>query len=145
MSNKMRNIHKQLIIEYGKENVRIFRQWEKYERKMADFSNHRQFTLRCLSEGLVPVSLHLSSNMKTPKGIQIIRRAERALMNERIRSINNTLVMLKVQRDTCIDQLERAFNTNEDGEWLERCKEFIKIGREQQHQKTLRRQTDKLN
>ena len=145
MSNRMRNIHKQLYLEYGKENVRIFRQWEKYERKMADFSNHRRFTLRCLSEGLVPVSLRLSRHIKTPKGTQIIKRAERALLNERVRSINNTLIMLKSQIDTCMDRLERAFNTKEDGVWLERCREFIRIGREQQHQKTLKRQSDKFN
>ena len=102
---------------------------------MADFSNHHRFTLRCLSEGLVPVSLCLTGNIRTPKGIQIIKRAERALLNERVRSINNTLNMLKVQRDTCIDHLERVFNEN--GEWMERCREFIEIGREQQRKKTL--------
>ena len=42
-----------LSIEYGKENVKIFCQWEKYEKKMADFASHRRFTLRCLSEDLV--------------------------------------------------------------------------------------------
>ena len=44
------------------------------------------FILRCLSKGLVPVSICLTKNIKTPKGLQIVRRAERALMNERIRS-----------------------------------------------------------
>ena len=48
--------------------------------------------------------------------------------------------MFKIQRDTCIDCLERVLN----GEWMERCKEFIEIGREQQHKKTLERQKDKL-
>ena len=84
--------------EYDGESVKIFCQWEKYERKMADFANHRRFTLRCLSKGMVPVSIHLQRNVKTPKGLQIIKRAERALLNERVRSINNTLNMLKHQR-----------------------------------------------
>ena len=102
------NLHMQLSIEYGKESVKIFCWWKKYEKKMADFTNHGGFTLRCLAEDLVPVSVHLKQNIKTPKGLQIIRKAERALLNERVRSINNTLNMLKSQRDTCIDWLERV-------------------------------------
>ena len=35
--------------------------------------------------------------LTSPKGLQIIRRAEKALLNERVRSINNTINMLKTQ------------------------------------------------
>ena len=107
---------------------------------MADFANHRRFTLRCLAEDLVPVSICLKQNIKTPKGPQIIIKAERALINERVRSINNTLNMLKFLRDTCIDELGRVLNE----EWMARCKEFIEVGREK-HFKTLKRQKDKFN
>ena len=58
-----------------------------------------------LKQGLVSVSIHLTKNIKTPKGLQIVRRAERAFMNERIRSINNTLNMVSDLRDTCKNQL----------------------------------------
>ena len=34
----MRNIHAQITSEYGQENVKTFRRWEKFELKMADFS-----------------------------------------------------------------------------------------------------------
>ena len=114
----------QLNIEYGKESVKKFCQWEKYEKKMADFTNHRRFTLRCLAEDLVPVSICLKQNIKTPKGLQIIRKVERALLNERVRSINNTLNMLKSLRDTCIDELGRVLNED----WIARCKDFIEMG-----------------
>ena len=108
---------------------------------MADFANHRRFTLRCLSKGLVPVSICLTKNIKTPKGLQIVRRAERALMNERIRSINNTLNMVSNLRDTCKNQLRESLND----EWMDRCIEFIEVGREQQHLKTLERQNQKYD
>ena len=78
----MRSIHNHIKSEYGKENVKIFHKWEKLEYKMADFSNHRRFTLRCLSKDLIPVSVRLKSNIKTAKGKQIIRKAERALLND---------------------------------------------------------------
>ena len=140
MTNSMRSFHMKLATEYGRENVKIFQRWEKYERKMADFANHRRFTLRCLSKGLVPVSIRLTKNIKTPKGLQIVRRAERALMNERIRSINNTLNMVSNLRDTCKNQLRETLND----EWMDRCIEFIEVGREQQHIKTLERQKHKF-
>ena len=136
MTNRMRSIHMNLATEYGRENVKIFRRWEKLERKMADFANHRRFTLRCLSKGLVPVSICLTKNIRTPKGLQIVKRAERALMNERIRSINNTLNMVRCLRDTCINQLREVLNDT----WMDKCIEYIEVGREHQHLKTLERQ-----
>ena len=125
-----------LNVEYGRENVKIFQQWEKYERKMTDFANHQRFTLRCLSKGLVPVCICLQKNIRTPKGLQIIKRAERALMNERIRSINNTLNMVRSLRGTCINQLREVLNN----EWMDKCREFIEVRREHQHLKTLNSQ-----
>ena len=58
---------------------------------MAEFKNHRRFTLRCLSKGLIPVSIKLKTKVHTPKGNGILRKAERMLMNERVRNINNTI------------------------------------------------------
>ena len=78
--------------------------------------------------------------MPKTKGASNNKKAERALLNERVRSTNNTLNMLKSQRDTCIEQLERVFNE----EWMARCKEFIEVGRERQHFKTLKRQKEKF-
>ena len=113
----MRSIHMHIRREYGEENVKIFCQWEKMENKMADFSNHRRFTLRCLKEDIIPVSIRLKSTIKTPKGHHIIRKAERALLNERIRLVNNTITMLKIQTDTCIQHLENTL----DRESMEEC------------------------
>ena len=73
--------------------------------KMVDFQNHRRFTLRCLSKDLIPVSIKLKTTVKTLKGIYIVRKAERMLMNERIRSINKTITMFKWQIGTCINSL----------------------------------------
>ena len=101
----MRSIHSKITSEYGKDVVKIFCKWEKLEYKMADFSNHRRFTLRCLSKNLIPASARLKSTFKTPKSKEIIRKAERALLNERVRLINNSLAMFQELRDTCINNL----------------------------------------
>ena len=136
----MRNIHAQITSEYGQVNVKTFQCWEIFEYKMADFSNHRRFSLRCLSEGLIPVSVRLKSSIKTPKGRQIIKKAKIALLNERVRSINNSLTMFTIQRDTCINQLK----DNLDKETMERCERFIKEKREIRHLKTLEWQVSKF-
>ena len=82
---------------------------------MADFSNHRRFTQRCLREDIMPVNIRLKSSIKTPKGHHIIRKAERALLNERVRLVNNTVAMLRIQTDTCIQHLENTLVQGEHG------------------------------
>ena len=95
---------------------------------------------KSLSQDLIPVSIRLRSTIKTPKGHQIIRKAEMALLNERICSIDKTLNMLKMQRDTCKHQLKEML----DGESMEECEEIIQIKREARCLKTINRQTNKI-
>ena len=136
----MRSIHAQIIQEYGKNTVKTFRRWEKLAIKMAEFKNHKRFTLRCLSKGLIPTSIKLKTKVHTPKGNEILRKAERMLMNERVRSINNTINMLNHQADTCIDLLESTLSQDV----MEKCLEFINRTRERRHQKTMMRQIKKF-
>ena len=138
--NRTRSIHIHIRREYGEENVKIFCLWEKMENKMVDFSNHKRFTLRCLKEDIIPVSIRLKSSIKTPKSHHIIRKAERALLNERIRLVNNTITMLKIQTDTFIQHLENTL----DSESMEECTRIIKEKKESRHFKTLERQKSKF-
>ena len=108
---------------------------------MAGFQNHRCFTLRCLGEKVVPVSIRLKSQVKTPKGLQIIRRTEISLLNERIRSINNTINMLSQERDTCIRRLKEKIK---DEGLFQECEKFIEERREARHYKTMSRKKKKL-
>ena len=85
----------------SEENVNL----KHLEMKMADFKNHRRFMLRCLCKGLTPVSIRLKSTVRTPKGIYTVRKAEKMLMNEIIRSINNMITMFNCQINTCIESL----------------------------------------
>ena len=136
----MRNIHNQLRSEYGIESVRLLHQWERIEGKMSDFKNHRQFSLRCLSNDVILVSIRLKSNIKTPKGQEIIRRAEKALLNERILSINNSIYVFNLQLDTCKTDLAKKIKEED----LKNCEDFIEARREARHYKTMDRQKKKL-
>ena len=132
----MRSVHAHIIQEYEQDSVKTFRQWEKLEIKMVEFKNHRRYTLRCLSKGLIPVSIKLKTKVQTPKGNFIIRKAEKMLMNERIRSINSTISMFNCQIDTCIDTLESIFSKDV----MKKCHEFLNYIRERRHFKTMEKQ-----
>ena len=107
---------------------------------MAVFQNHRIFSLRCLKEDLIPVSVRLKSNITTPKAKQITRKAEKALLNERIRNINNTITMATTERDTCMNTLLEVFPK----EIMEECKMLINLRREAYYMKVKMRQIAKL-
>ena len=136
----MRNLHSHITTEYDGESRDLFCRLERIQLKMADFQNHRRFTLRCLDEEVIPVSIKLKSQVKTPKGFQIIRKAEIALLNERIRSINCTINMLSSESDTCMKRLKEKIKEED----LNRCMSFLKKSKEARHLKTMSRQKEKL-
>ena len=134
--------------EYGQRSIFLLQQWEKLEKKMANYRNHQRFSIKCLKNEVIPVSIRLKTNIKTTKGIQIIRRAEKQLLNECIRSINNTLELLMMKRDTCIEELkEIIWNKNknkEDGQkTFEDCNALIKRVIECRHNWVMLRQKQK--
>ena len=95
----MRNLHLHLDKEFGRESVILLWQWEKYEKKMADFCNHRRFSLRWLKYDAIPVSVRLKTNIRTTKGLEIIWITEKQLLNECIRSINNSLELYMYKKE----------------------------------------------
>ena len=68
-------------------------------------------------------------------------KAEKSLLNERIRNINNTIAMLKLQVDTCINLLE----TTLDRKSMDECCRFIDSKREKRHYQTMKCQIGKFD
>ena len=52
------------------------------------------FTLRCRDKGLTPPSLRLKCPINTQRAREIVRKAEKELLRERLRVINNKLEQL---------------------------------------------------
>ena len=94
----MRNLHAIIKHEYGQEGIFLVQEWEKLEKKMSNFRNHWRFTIKCLKNDIVPVNVRLKTNIRTTKGLEIIRRAEKQLLNECIRTINNQPEMFMIKR-----------------------------------------------
>ena len=65
-----------LRTKYGDESVRTFRKWEITVKKIADFRNHRRFTLKCIKASITPVSCKLKNPLKTRKSYNIIQTVE---------------------------------------------------------------------
>ena len=78
--------------DYDRKIIDAFREWEKMEHKISSFRNHLYFTLHCKHHGLFPPSLTLKSSMDSANAEKILRRAQLALMNERISGIKKQLV-----------------------------------------------------
>ena len=117
----MRNLHLILLQEYGIEAWCLFRDWERLRLRASDYKNHRIFTLRCLHKDLVPVSIKLKSTLTTAKARQIIRKAEKDLLQVRVKAINNILDQVAQQAEECRMQLESIISA----ERLTQCQGFI--------------------
>ena len=110
---------------------------------MADFHNHRRFSLRCLKIDVIPVSIRLKTNIRTVRGLEIIRKTERKLLNECVRSINNSLELYTYERDSIVQQLEEKLGQDLSN-LLEECQDFINRVIECRHHRVLVRQKRKF-
>ena len=137
----MRNLHLILLQEYGIEVQRLFREWERLQLRAWDYKNHRIFTLRCLHKDLVPVSIKLKSTLNTSKARQIIRKAEKDLLQARVKAINNILDQVAKQTEDCRTQLASVISA----EKLRECQGFIDKVSEIRFTKVKQRQLNKFN
>ena len=112
----------------------------KMEKNMANYRNHKRFSIKCLKHEIIPVSVKLKTNVHTAKGLQIIRRPEKQLWNECIRSINNMLEVYTYKSETYFHQLKGILDHNT----LEECQNLIKRVIECRHVRVLERQKTKF-
>ena len=71
--------------------VDLFKDWERFKLRDCNYRNHRILTLKCISKELVPVGIRLKTTIKTEKARKIIRKAEKDLLQARVKSINSIL------------------------------------------------------
>ena len=101
----------------------------------------RRFLLRCLGNGIIPVSIRLKNHVRTQRSDNIIHKAERSLLNKRIREVNITLDKLK--HDTYMYQTKLAAIISEY--LMKQSIEFMKEHRESRHKTVMERQIKKYN
>ena len=135
----MRNLHKFIKENHGWEALGELWQWERREIKQCNYKNHRIFTLRFISKGLVPVHVKLNSNREDISigARNIIRRAEMQLLQERVKCINN---LLQNNREGIASSKSGLFSIVTNQEIQQQCTEFIDKVREVRFNKVRDRQ-----
>ena len=98
-TDKNNNLISDLRTKYGEESVSLVRKWKIGAKKMADYRNHRRFTLKCIKASITPVTCKLKNTLKISKTYNIIQKVGKQLLYECIRNINSTLKTLKTQRE----------------------------------------------
>ena len=85
------NFHERLKLDYGNDCLGNIRLLEKTGIKQSCFRNHLRFSLHCKHHDITPVSLCLSSCVKGKRAENILKRAEKSLLNVRIGQIIHKL------------------------------------------------------
>ena len=137
----MRNLHNILLQEDGIEAWHLFRLWGKLRIRASEYKNHRIFTLRCLHNDLIPVSIKLKSTIKSTRANKILRKAEKDLLQARIKTINFILDNTSKQLEDCRSKLAAIISTQR----LRECQDFIDKVSEIRFNKVKQRQLNKFN
>lgn len=92
------NLHARLKAEFGQLAMKLARDWEKTERKIARYRNHLHFTLHCKHHGITPVSIKIKTSLKGAQVDRIVNRTQNALISVRVGQINHILQKLESDR-----------------------------------------------
>ena len=140
----MRNLQKLIHENHGIETLGLLQLWEKCAIKDSDFKNYWIFTLRCICKGVIPDSVLLGSTRKdiTKKAREIIKKAEKQLLQERVRYIN---VILENNGKKLENSRSRLLSFVTTMTTQGKCIEFINKVREDRFNKVKQRQVSTFN
>ena len=136
----MSNLHQYIKNNFGQNCLSQVRDFEKTARKIANFRNHLRFSLRCLNSNVTPRSIKLKSGLSGHKANNILRNAERKLLNERIRQINFTIEVLNQKFGILKEKLTSGLPTNV----FDRVSEFVRVAQLSQHNAMKNRHIEKF-
>ena len=136
-------MHKFIKENHGLEVLQLLSEWQKWVIKDSDNASHRRSTLRCISKYLIPVSVRLksTSSSRSRSAKEIIHRAEKQLLWDRVKCINGILCNTGVKVDRCRSRMLSMVTTTT----MDRCTEFINKARESRFIKVRDSQVNKFN
>ena len=121
--------------------AKLFKDWERFKLRDINCRNHRIFTLKCISNELVPVILRLKTTLKTEKARKITRKVEKDLLQARVKSINGILGDNTKQTELSRSKLASTVSTT----IMDKCQQFIDKVSELRFLKIKERQVNKFN
>ena len=137
----MRNLHTDLKENYGLEALHLLWLWKKGVIRECNYKNDRRFILPCISKDLVLVSVRLrSACSKISQGARkIIENAEKQILQDRVRYINNTVNATVNTINNSRSRLASIVTNTRD---LHRYRKFIDKVREDRYSKVKDRQEE---
>ena len=129
---------------YGMEALQQLQLWEKCVLRESNFKNHRIFTSKCISYNLLLVSVKLKSSCSkiSPGGRKIIEKAERQLLQDRVRGINKTIEESGIYINSSKTRLLFLVTSTTD---RDRCSKFFDKVREDRYNRVKARQVRKFH
>ena len=92
------NLFNNLNQRYGQSYIKEVRSWEGKEHKHTKYKCHLHFSLRCLSQNIVPKGVKLNiKQFSTFQERKIICKTHRSILNSHIRQCNKIIDNLKSQ------------------------------------------------
>ena len=104
--NSNLNIHSKIVSQHGREAIKIVRKLENTGKKISSWHNHRVFNLRCIRSGVTPPSVRLFSNIQGVTADKILKKAEKNLLEVRIRHCAFTLKKLRIEEEKLTSELD---------------------------------------
>jgi hypothetical protein len=89
------SLHAAILRQHGRDVLKTLRKVENISMKIARWTNHRIFNIRCAKVDIVPRSIKLKSAVTGTKADQIIHKTERQLLDIRIRNCSFTVSKLQ--------------------------------------------------
>ena len=134
------NFHSKIESQHGREAINTLRKLENIGKKISAWHNHRVFNLRCVQSGVVPPSVRLFSNIEGATADKILRKAEKNLLEVRIRHCTFTLRKLRIEEETLTSILDTKIPEPE----LSEAKTFLANQKQRRFDVVKKRQQSKF-
>ena len=110
---------KEIREKYGNETLNKIRQHEKLAKTLGRFRSHLHFGLQCKHSQLIPKTLKINHHTTSSEANDIIRRAERALLNIRISENLRKIARLRAKLQTIESDLSTILDQNDSQNMLD--------------------------
>ncbi|XP_072048791.1 uncharacterized protein [Amphiura filiformis] len=126
------SIHAAILRQHGRDVLKILRKAENITTKIARWTNHRIFNIRCAKVDITPRSIKLKSAVTGIKANKVIHKAEKQLLDIRIRNCSFTISKLQDELQNLETNLFTAISDQEKQEVEQhlsrmRSQEFDKV------------------
>ena len=129
------------LCQHGREVLKTLRTLENTVRKYARWINHRTFNIKCAKAKIIPISVKLATNIPGVKAEKVLAKAERQLLDIRIRQSTYTVNQLKKKTE----ELKASLFSTVSNHIKTEIEKLIEQAHKRESEETKSRQQRKFN